>query len=357
MSNSQPEGFSEAEQAIHIGDIPVTSPNIGYGTYHLGDKLDAADTIESFRRAHEAGITLFDTSDNYGTELAIGRAVSAEVLPRNEVIIATKTGLGTTAEQQMRWREEGHQGDTTPERIRNQVDRSLLVLGDDVGIIDLYQLHVPDERVAHEAHAETMSELIEAEKIREYGLSNYSVAQLEAFLEACDDRGLRRPAATQPFVNMLSPSQLVEVELAHDEGLTVLAHSPLVKGVLTNKRLPEIMTALSHEVEEAEAIDQPPAPIIVQLIETVGLLQGIASEAETTSHNLAQAAIAWLATRESTVVLAAVTKPEYLADALVGARWQIDDGVQEKIEDLHSQPDFEQSGGVLHSLIRQIRRY
>src|SRR5690606_27111240 len=127
------------ERSPYTGDIAgidVPAFRIGYGTYHLLDKMNASEAIDSFGEAYQSGINLYDTSDNYGTELAIGRAVSAGVLPRDRVIIATKTGLGTTLREQTSWNEAGRRYNTDPDRIRRQVDNSLRVLGDDVGVID-----------------------------------------------------------------------------------------------------------------------------------------------------------------------------------------------------------------------------
>lgn len=273
-------------EPVQIGDISVAAARLGYGTYHLLDKINASQALDSFAEAFEVGINLFDSSDNYGTKSIIGRAVSAGILPRDEVIIATKTGLATTLPEQRQMKELSGAGhDTTTQRVRAQIDNSLRVLGDDVGCIDLYQLHVPDERVSHEEHAELMSELIESGKIVEYGLSNYSKEQLEQFLAACDDRGLRRPAAIQPYFNMLAAKSIPEVGLAQDEGIVVLAHSPLLKGALAGLRREkalELFNSIVSSDSEGE-IDQF---VIDNFLAVHGAIDDIEQTAESQERTL-----------------------------------------------------------------------
>jgi len=348
--------MSEALVAnLQIGDLQPEVSCIGFGTYHLGDKLNASDALDAFGAAHQAGIVLFDTSDNYGTELVIGRAVSAGVLPRDEVIIATKTGLGTTMGEQKAWTAAERRQNTDPDRVRKQVDNSLRVLGDDVGPIDIYQLHVHDPLVPPEAHAELMTELIEAGKIRSWGVSNYSIDELGELLEACDSCGLVRPVTSQPFYNMLSLDGQANVDFARDEGLVVLGHSPLVKSALTDARLTQLLGFIeernregNHEEKEAIDIMRP----------TMERMQAIAEVAAEHGRPLAQLAIAWTLREPGVITLTTPTNPSYLEDALAATRWHLDPELLAQIDEMRADTEsLNVFRGVVHNLVRDFRGY
>lgn len=323
MTEAPTAALTNADPVFTIGDIPVETPPIAYGTYHLLHKLDAPAALDSLEAAAEAGITMFDMSDNYsGTELAIGRAVTSGILDRSKIIVATKTGLATTHAQQTAWKEIGKKQDTSPARLKQQVDASLRVLGDDVGIIDLYQLHAPDDNVPHEAHAETMSELIAAGKIREYGLSNYYGQDFADFLAACDERGLRRPVTTQPYLNLLSDTTAADIQQAQKEGVLVLAHSPLAKGVLTDTGHRALRKIIDTMIEQGSD-DPEKTEHFNHLLEVSRQIDALTERAEALGRNLAQVAIGWLGMFDSTITLAATTNPSYLNDAINAAQWDL----------------------------------
>lgn len=340
--------------------IPGIEPpvfRIGFGTYHLLDKVNASQAIDSFGAAFEAGVNLFDTSDNYGTELAIGRAVSAGVLPRDQVIITTKTGLGTTAFEQGEWTSSGRRQNTDPDRIRRQVDSSLLIFGDDVGPIDIYQLHVRDTEVEHAQHAEVMAELIDAGKIRAWGVSNYSNEDLTALLRACDEHGLPRPVTSQPFHNILDADSPSQTQLAKEEGLVVLAHSPLLKGVLAYSRLRLIMKVL-HDAYRGD--DEQSKAIALQVIPVGMHLEQLTWMAGKRDQTLATVALAWVLQDPNVVALTTPTNKQYLEEATAALDLDIDTDweIKRDIEGLRSDTEaLEQFQGVAHNLVRQIRRY
>ncbi len=344
-----------AQDRIQIGALEAAAFRIGYGTYHLMDKMNASEAIDSFGVAYEAGINLFDTSDNYGTELAIGRAVSAGVIEREHVVIATKTGLGTTAREQQAWDASKRRYNTDPERVRRQVDNSLRVLGDGVGIIDLYQLHVYDPEVPHEAHAELMSELVEEEKIRAWGVSNYSNQQLTDLLRACDERGLDHPATSQPFHNILSVKGTSAITLAQKAGMVVLAHSPLLKSALTERRFAEITDFITSRQEKSSDEEQG---VIVAMQPTIERLQRLIEMAHGRERNLPQLAIAWTLQDSHTITLTTPTNPTYLAEALDALEWKLESDITEVIDELRTDvAGVELFSDNAHRLVRSFRGY
>lgn len=337
-------------EPIRIEGIANPVFPIALGTYHLLDKMNAYQAIEALEHAALAGINLLDTSDNYQTETVIGRALSAGALRRQKIIIATKTGLGTTAREQQAWQQEQRPANTDPARVRQQVEQSLFLL--DVDYIDLYQLHAYDPQVPPEAHAELMAELLETGRIKAWGVSGYGAAELRALLQACDDQHLPRPVTSQPFYNLASTYQTDAVDLAHQEGLTVLAHSPLLKRGLTDRGL----QLLNQDVHQRITAVPPDESVnTAHLEEVIDQLHSIAALARARNRNLAQVALAWLVQKPNTVVLTTPTNPDYLDQALQAAEWHLDQEIITAINQLRSdQAALTTFQNYAHALMRHL---
>ena len=330
--------FNSADPQLQIGELTVTSPKIGLGTYHLFDKVPMDDMDTVFTDAFESGVTLFDSSDNYGTEPIIGALLELGVLPREEVIIATKTGLGKTYEEQQKWNEAGRRYNTDPERVLKQAFISREVLG--VESIDLYQLHVYDPNVPYGEHVELMSLLKRAGVITEYGLSNYGSEQLAGFLATCDALGLPKPATFQPYYNMLSPETFESVDIARRHGLTILAHSPLMRGALTEKHLPTLRESAERGAR-AKLGDADYKTFIASILLTIIRLEELAELAYGQGNELAQVAIAWLSAQDKTLVLNSAVNRGYLNKAIAATRWDLNahPDITNKIEELQTDTD------------------
>ncbi|MGC9157864.1 MAG: aldo/keto reductase [Terracidiphilus sp.] len=153
---------------------------IGLGTWAMGG-LDWGATPEdaalsTCRAALDCGINLIDTAPIYGhgrSEEIIGKAMRAHGR-REDFFIATKTGLV--------WNERGVFADSTPGRLRREIEASLRRLGTE--FIDLYQVHWPDPRTPIAATAAVLNQFLQQGKVRVLGVSNFSVAQMEEFRSA-----------------------------------------------------------------------------------------------------------------------------------------------------------------------------
>lgn len=155
-------------------------------SYGYGPATDRQDAIRLIRRAYERGFTLFDTAEAYGpfvNEELIGEALQPV---RGEVVIATKFGF--------------HDGDSSksvdsrPERIRQVADEALRRLRTDV--IDLFYQHRVDPGVPMEDVAGTVKELIQAGKVRHFGMSEAGA------------QSIRRAHAVQPVATLQSEYSL-----------------------------------------------------------------------------------------------------------------------------------------------------
>jgi aryl-alcohol dehydrogenase-like predicted oxidoreductase len=164
-----------ASGSFRIGtDLPVT--RLGFGAMRLtgdgiwGEPQDHDEAIRVLRRAVELGVNFIDTADSYGPE--VSERLIAEALhpyPRG-LVIATKGGFERSGPNQ--WSENGR-----PAHLRAACEGSLRRLR--VDRIDLYQLHRIDPKVPAEDQLGMMKRLQDEGKIREIGLSEVSVPQIE----------------------------------------------------------------------------------------------------------------------------------------------------------------------------------
>lgn len=189
-------------------------------SYGYGPATDRQDAIRLIRAAHERGVTFFDTAEAYGpglNEEVVGEALEPV---RDAVVIATKFGFkdGVPAEGL----------DSRPERIAQVADEALKRLRTDR--IDLFYQHRVDPNVPMEDVAGAVKKLIEAGKVRHFGLS-------EAGVES-----IRRAHAVQPIAALQSEYSLwwrePEAEilpLLEELGIGFVPFSPLGKGFLTGK--------------------------------------------------------------------------------------------------------------------------
>jgi aryl-alcohol dehydrogenase-like predicted oxidoreductase len=207
-----------------LGSLRVSE--VGLGCNNFGTRLDQDSTTSVVLSALDAGVNFFDTADIYGdlkSEVQLGVALSSR---RDEAIIASKFGMlhdksGVCA---------------SPEYVRQSCDESLRRLGTDV--IDLYQLHFPDDATPIAETIGAMQELVAQGKVREIGCSNLTAAQL---------RDAAVAAGTGPrFVSVQSQFSLLDrspendgvLEVCEELSIGFLPFYPLANGLLTGKVRP-----------------------------------------------------------------------------------------------------------------------
>ncbi|MCE5316387.1 MAG: aldo/keto reductase [Parachlamydia sp.] len=156
---------------LGFGAMRLTGPNI------WGDPPNRKEAHAILRRAIDLGINLIDTADSYGPE--ISENIIAEALHPypSDLVIATKGGLVRPGPD--RWVPIGR-----PEYLIQCVEMSLRRLKMDC--IPLYQLHAIDSKVPLEDSLGALKQMQKQGKIRDIGLSNFSVPELEKAKKVID---------------------------------------------------------------------------------------------------------------------------------------------------------------------------
>ncbi|MBT2544705.1 aldo/keto reductase [Streptomyces sp. ISL-44] len=206
------------------GDLPVR--RLGFGTGGLvgpgywGPRGGRAEARALLRTAMERGVTLIDTADNYGPDLA--EELIAEALhPYGEqLVIATKGGVVRTGPDQ--WHVAGR-----PEQLREMCEASLRRLR--VERIGLYQLHRFDPSVPMAEQLGALAELRAEGKIRHIGLDTVTAGQLRSARESVP------VAAVQNAYNLLDRGSADVLALCEAHQIAFLPYYPLGSGSLTRE--------------------------------------------------------------------------------------------------------------------------
>ena len=252
-------------------------------SHAYGPASDKQEMIALIRSAVEHGITFFDTAESYGpyvNEELVGEALAPY---RGHVVIATKFGwhFGPNRERLGL--------SSKPEHIRHVVEESLKRLR--VETIDLYFQHRVDPEVPIEDVAGTVKELIEAGKVKHFGLSEAGV------------QTIRRAHAVQPLTAIQSEYSLwtrdPEADVlptCEELGIGFVAFSPLGSGFLTGK-IATTTTFDPSDIRNTYPRFTPEARAANQAL--VDLLGRIASQKQATP---AQIALAWLLAQKPWIV-------------------------------------------------------
>lgn len=288
-------------QKRYLGKSGLAVSALGMGcmslSYGYGPAINAEQGIELIRSAVAQGVALFDTAEVYGPYLN-EELVGAALKPyRHQVVIATKFGISINENNQQIL-------NSRPEHIRQAVEGSLRRLQTDV--IDLLYQHRVDPQVPIEDVAGTVKELINAGKVRYFGLS-----------EAGADT-IRRAHAVQPLAAVQSeysmwwrePEEKI-LPLLQELGIGLVAFSPLGKGFLTGSI--DANTTFAENDFRRQVPRFAPAALKANQSLTQ-LLQSLAAKYQATA---AQISLAWLLGQKPWIVpIPATTKLHRLKENL-----------------------------------------
>jgi aryl-alcohol dehydrogenase-like predicted oxidoreductase len=296
-----------------LGTSGLVVSVVGIGCNNFGRKLDLDGTREVVDAALDAGITLFDTADIYGTphgssEECLGAALKGR---RDDVVLATKFGMDMGG---LNGNDFGARG--SRRYIVRAVESSLRRLETDH--IDLYQLHRPDPATPIDETLAALDDLVRSGKVRYLGNSNFAGWQI------ADADWTARAGNLTPFISAQNHYSLLQrgvedevVPACEQFGLGLLPFFPLDSGLLTGKyrrgETPASGTRLS--LDRYQRVLENADWDTVEALTAFGAERG---------HSLLDVAIAGLAARPAvTSVIAGATTAEQVQANAQAAAWQL----------------------------------
>jgi aryl-alcohol dehydrogenase-like predicted oxidoreductase len=212
-----------------LGRSGLTVSRLGLGLMTWGNQTDEHEAREQLTAFLDAGGTLLDTAHTYAggsSEELLGKLL-AEVVPRREVVVATKAGVGM--------RRGARVMDTSRGYLLSCLDLSLQRLG--VDSVDLWQVHVWSDKAPIEETLSALDTAVSTGRAAYVGVSNWSgwrTAQAATWQRAVPGRA--------PLISTQVEYSLLNRHIEHDVvpasielGLGILPWSPLGRGVLTGK--------------------------------------------------------------------------------------------------------------------------
>ncbi len=284
-----------------LGNSGLEVSALGLGcmgmSFGYGPPIERRQGIDLIRKAFELGVTFFDTAEIYGpftNEDLVGEALAPI---RDEVVIATKFGFAIDNGKQVGV-------DSRPGHIREVVDASLERLKTDR--IDLLYQHRVDPAVPIEDVAGAVKELIEAGKVKHFGLSEAGVNTIRRAHAVCPVAALQ----SEYSLWWREPEEAI-LPMLEELGIGFVPFSPLGKGFLTGR------------MDQSTTFDPTDFRNIVPRflpenrganLALVEVVRGIATRKHATP---AQIALAWvLAQKRWMVPIPGTTKVDRLAENL-----------------------------------------
>jgi len=293
------------KRTLGKGGLEVSALGLGCMglSFGLGPATEKSEAITLIRAAVERGVTFFDTAEVYGpyvNEEVVGEALAPF---RKDVVIATKFGFEADPNNDGKWTALN----SKPQHIKQVVDASLKRLQTDT--IDLLYQHRVDKNTPIEETAGAVKDLIQAGKVKHFGLSEAGA------------NTIRRAHAVQHVTALQSeyslfwrePEQSVMPTL-EELGIGFVPFSPLGKGFLTGKidastkfDSTDFRAVVPRFTEENRKTNQT-------------LIEGITKFADQKKATPAQIALAWLLVKKPWIVpIPGTTKLSRLEENLGGA--------------------------------------
>ena len=292
---------------------------VGLGTWAIGGsewgEVAEETAIATCLGAIERGINLIDTAPIYGrgrAEEIVGKVMRKHGR-RSAFYIATKAGLD--------WNERGVFANSTPARLRHEIEDSLRRLGTDY--IDLYQIHWPDTLLPIAETAGVLAQFQREGKVRALGVSNFSAAQMEEF------RKVAQLASDQPPYNIFEREIDAEtLPWCAANGVAVLTYSSLCRSLLGGR----LHRGMTFEPGDIRAVDPKfQEPQFSQYMTAVERLTVLSRDRF--GKSLAQLAVRWVLDRPGiSAALWGAKRPDQL-DAVAGVMgWKVDSATMAEID-------------------------
>lgn len=289
-------------QARTLGKTGPTTSALGLGGMAMSGAYGESDRAESIATVHaalDAGVTLIDTADFYGTghnELLLAEALRGR--PRDSYQLSVKFGMLSAPDR------PGIGYDARPEAVKNFLTHSLTRLGTDY--VDIYRPARLDPAVPIEDTVGAIKELVEAGYVRNIGLSEVGV------------QTIRRAHAVHPVSDLQIEysliSRAIEPEVLpalRELGIGLTAYGVLARGLISGH------WTTGHPAGPGDHRVASPRFTGENVEHNLALVEALRTVAETKGCTVAQLAIAWVAAQgEDIVPLVGARSRERLSEAL-----------------------------------------
>jgi aryl-alcohol dehydrogenase-like predicted oxidoreductase len=284
----------------------------GKGIWESIGSLQQDAVNEQVKFAFEAGINFIDTANVYSmgkSEMLLGQALQTLGLPREQLIIATKSTGSMDETPNGRGQSRHH--------IFNQVDASLKRL--QLEHIDLYQVHGFDPLTPFEESLDALNDVVRSGKVRYIGLCNLAAWQIMKSLAVSEKSGFAKFVSVQAYYTIASRDLEREVvPLLQDQKLGLMVWSPLAGGLLSGKY--QDADDKGPAGARRTAFDFPPVDK-QRAFKCVDAMRPLAQQRDV---SVAQIALAWILSKPfvSSVIIGAKSMDQ-LRDNIAAARVQL----------------------------------
>ncbi|GAC1624526.1 MAG: aldo/keto reductase [Ktedonobacteraceae bacterium] len=314
-----------------LGTTDMQITLLGLGTWAIGGgdwnfgwgDQDDKESIATILRALELGINWIDTAAVYGlghSEEIVGKALK-EWSGDERPYVFTKCSLVWNDKREVT-------SSLKAQSLRKEVEHSLRRL--QVDVIDLYQVHWPDPDAEIEEGWSTLAKLKEEGKVRNIGVSNFDVSQMQRAQK------IAPIASLQPPYSLLKPDIENEIlNYCQEQQIGVIVYSPMMSGLLTGTMTRESIEKLSeNDWRKRDAEFQEPR--LSRNLELAKLLQELGYPH---SRSAGEVAIGW------------VLRHPAVTAAIVGGRRP------KQVEDTVGAAEFRLSGSELADIEKFLREH
>jgi aryl-alcohol dehydrogenase-like predicted oxidoreductase len=285
-------------QYRNLGHSNLKVSALCLGTMMFGDQTAQPEAQAIVADAHAHGINYIDTADVYSkgaSETMVGTLLKGQ---RHDWVLATKLGNKMS--------ERVNQGHYSRSWMLQSIAASLARLQTDY--VDILYLHLDHNGMNLEEPLRALEAMLQAGQIRYWGVSNFRGWRIAEVVRLAGQLGMPGPVVCQPYYNLLNRMPEVEVLPACQHyGIGVTPYSPIARGVLTGKYLPNQAPDAGTRAGRADKriVETEFRPESLQIAQT------LKQHAQARGVSLAQFATAWVLANQA--VSAVIAGPRTLA--------------------------------------------
>lgn len=304
---------------IRMGTSDMVVSPLGIGTmswgesklWGYGDHLGLEAVREVYAACLAGGITFFDTAEIYGSgrsERNLGQLLKENATP---VYVATKFAP-------LPWR-------FSAKALTRSLDKSLARLG--LKSVDLYQIHFPIGVIPFEKQWNALADAVESGKARYVGVSNYSADQMRRAYETLAKRGIKL-VSNQVEYSLVdrSPERNGVLAVCRELDVTLIAYSPLGRGVLSGKYKPG-----QNPADMRRSYGQFKDDRLAKLMPLLDALREIG--AAHGNQTPAQVALNWLLRQPNVLAIPGAKNVRHVQTSLDSLSWEMSDAEAARIDE------------------------